>query len=454
VGGAEVPSFQPGGLAELRERFLVEARAAAALAHPNICVIHEVGEDEGQPFLAMEYVEGETLRQRIKRGPLGTDEAVALMAQIAAGLEEAHRKGIIHRDIKSSNIMVTAQGQAKVMDFGLAKLRGGPELTKTQTTLGTVAYMSPEQAGGEQVDHRTDLWSAGVVLYEMVTGELPFQGQQEAVIVHAILYQEAKSLKHRTPAVAVEVQEVVGRALKKKPQARYGSAGEMLADSAAVRGGAGGGGGGGVERALALAAAAAAPGGGCGGGGAGGGGGALGVVCPAAGGHPVGPGGGAPGDRAGDPGQRSLAQPGAGVSPGGAAERYIPKDPKLAELFGQVSLNIDVLTDPPGASVFVKEYATPEAEWAYLGVTPLEQVRMPIGVFRWKLEKEGYETVLAAATTWNPGGAVGGRPAPSFPTTWSGRWIRWGTLPPGMVRVPATETAIGTLGTSSSAATR
>ena len=153
--------FLPPALAdstEFRERFLVEAQAAAALSHPNICVIHEVGEAEGRPFIAMEYVEGETLRQKIRAESLGTEDVVTIMTQVAAGLEEAHEKGIIHRDIKSSNIMVTGSGQVKILDFGLAKVRGGPTLTKAQTTLGTVAYMSPEQAAGDEVDHRTDLW--------------------------------------------------------------------------------------------------------------------------------------------------------------------------------------------------------------------------------------------------------------------------------------------------------
>ena len=137
---------------ELKERFLIEAQAAAALSHPNICVIHEVGEDEGRPYIAMEYVEGETLRDRVRKGPLEPAEAVGLIDQVAAGLAEAHGKGIIHRDVKSANIMVTPKGRAKVMDFGLAKLRGGSSLTKSQTTLGTVAYMSPEQARGEELD--------------------------------------------------------------------------------------------------------------------------------------------------------------------------------------------------------------------------------------------------------------------------------------------------------------
>jgi serine/threonine protein kinase len=202
--------FLPPRLAdseELRERFLVEARAAAALSHPNICVIHEVGDDAGQPYIAMEYVEGESLRHRIDRQPLSPNEAVALFSQVAAGLEEAHHKGIVHRDIKSANIMVTSQGQAKIMDFGLAKAQdpgggrvfrpgetAGPEgpastdsptmmppvVTATGTVLGTVAYMSPEQALGKDLDARTDLFSLGVVLYEMATGRRPFRGDSSS----------------------------------------------------------------------------------------------------------------------------------------------------------------------------------------------------------------------------------------------------------------------------------
>ena len=225
--------FLPPRLAdseELRDRFLVEARAAAALSHPNICVIHEVGDDAGQPFIAMEYVEGESLRRRIERQPLCPDEAVALFTQVAAGLDEARRKGIVHRDIKSGNIMVTAQGQAKIMDFGLAKLQGGPSLTKTGTTLGTVAYMSPEQASGDDVDHRSDLWSAGVVLYEMLTGALPFQGQQDLAVIHAILHEDPRPMPSRTPPIPAALQHVVAKALKKKPAARYASAAAMLVD--------------------------------------------------------------------------------------------------------------------------------------------------------------------------------------------------------------------------------
>jgi serine/threonine protein kinase/tetratricopeptide (TPR) repeat protein len=219
---------------ELKERFLIEAQAAAALSHPNICVIHEVGESEERPYIAMEYVEGETLRDRIKKGPLKPEEALDIAAQIASGLGEAHHKGIIHRDIKSANIMVTHTGQAKVMDFGLAKLRGGSSLTKSQTTLGTIAYMSPEQARGDELDQRTDIWSLGVVLYEMLAGRLPFRGDHDQTVIFSILHQEPESLIKVRPGTAPELEHVVGQALAKKPADRYQTMEEFREDLGAV----------------------------------------------------------------------------------------------------------------------------------------------------------------------------------------------------------------------------
>jgi serine/threonine-protein kinase len=229
--------FLPPHLAdvpELTERFLIEARAAAALSHPNICVIHEVGEDDGRPYIAMEYVEGETLRDRIRRGAMKTDDALAVAGQIAAGLAAAHSKGIVHRDIKGANIMVTERGQAKVMDFGLAKLRGGSPLTKSRTTLGTVSYMSPEQARGEDMDGRTDLWSLGVVLYEMLTGELPFKGDHDQTVIHAILNREPKPPSEIAAGLPSGLDAVVLRALAKKPAGRYQTMEELRGDMAAV----------------------------------------------------------------------------------------------------------------------------------------------------------------------------------------------------------------------------
>ena len=219
---------------DLKERFLVEAQAAAALNHPNICVIHEVGESEERPYIAMEYVEGETLRDRIRKGPLKPEEAVDIILQVAAGLGEAHGKGIIHRDIKSANIMVTAKGRAKVMDFGLAKLRGGSSLTRSQTTLGTVAYMSPEQARGEELDQRTDIWSLGVVLYELLSGKLPFQGDHDQTVIYAIMQREPESLLKLRPGLAPELDHVVFQALTKKAADRYRTMEELREDLAAV----------------------------------------------------------------------------------------------------------------------------------------------------------------------------------------------------------------------------
>ncbi|MFH0915900.1 MAG: protein kinase, partial [bacterium] len=218
----------------LKERFLIEARAAAALSHPNICVIHEVGETEDRPYIAMECVEGETLREKIKKKPLKPEEALAIIGQVAAGLGEAHHKGIVHRDIKSANIMVTTKGRAKVMDFGLAKLRGGSSLTKSQTTLGTVSYMSPEQARGDNIDGRTDIWSLGVVLYEMLTGELPFKGDHDQAVIHSILHREPKPLKKIGPGAPSGLEEIVLQTLAKRPADRYQTMEELGRDIEAV----------------------------------------------------------------------------------------------------------------------------------------------------------------------------------------------------------------------------
>ncbi len=219
---------------DLKERFLIEAQAAAALNHPNICVIHEVGEDESCPYIAMEFVDGETLKDRLRKGPLTASEALTIAGQVAAGLGEAHHKDIIHRDVKSANIMITAKGQTKVMDFGLAKLRGGSSLTRTQTTIGTVAYMSPEQARGQDLDPRTDIWSLGVVLYEMLSGKLPFRGDHDQAVIHQIVHAEPDPLKKARPDTPPGVEEIVGQALAKKPADRYRTMEELHEDLEAV----------------------------------------------------------------------------------------------------------------------------------------------------------------------------------------------------------------------------
>ena len=217
-----------------KARFWREAQAAASLDHPNICTIHQIDEYEGQPFLVMAYIDGQNLRDRVKTGPLKLDLVCDLASQAAEGLREAHRKGVVHRDIKSANLMVTPQGQVKIMDFGLAQLAGQARLTLTGAAVGTPAYMAPEQATGDPVDHRADLWSLGVVLHEMVTGQLPFRGSDLAV-VHAILYETPTAVTSLRSGVPLGLEWIILKALAKRPDERYQHADDLLADLRALR---------------------------------------------------------------------------------------------------------------------------------------------------------------------------------------------------------------------------
>ncbi|MEJ2495136.1 MAG: serine/threonine-protein kinase [Ignavibacteriaceae bacterium] len=171
---------------EEKERFTVEARAAAVLNHPNIATIYAIEQADKQAFIVMEFIDGVELKEKISKGILKTNEALDIIKQVAEGLETAHEKGVIHRDIKSTNIMVTANSRIKIMDFGLAKIKGSDFVTRIGTTMGTVAYMSPEQAQGGSSDHRSDLWSMGVILYEMLAGKLPYTGEFEQAIIYSV----------------------------------------------------------------------------------------------------------------------------------------------------------------------------------------------------------------------------------------------------------------------------
>ncbi len=213
---------------EERQRFEIEAQAAASLNHPNIATIHSIEEVDDQLFIVMEYIDGRELKDRINSDAISTDEVINIANKIAEGLEAAHKKGIIHRDIKSSNIMITNEGKVKIMDFGLAKIGDGGLLTKVGSTLGTIAYISPEQAKGEEIDNRTDIWSFGVVLYEMLTGELPFRGDYDQAILYSVLNEEPKFLKKFD--ILPSIQRVIKKALKKDRDRRYRQISELITD--------------------------------------------------------------------------------------------------------------------------------------------------------------------------------------------------------------------------------
>jgi serine/threonine protein kinase/tetratricopeptide (TPR) repeat protein len=216
--------------ADAGERFLVEAKAAAALDHPNICAIHEVGEtDDGRIFISMQYYEGETLRQRIDQGALDLPEVLGIAAQICRGLERAARRQIIHRDIKPANMILTEDGTVKIVDFGLAK-HAGTAVTQTGARIGTVAYMSPEQTRGDKVDERTDIWSLGVVMYEMLSGTRPFRGGSDQALIAAILDSKPESLSRLVPSIPINVVTIVERAMHKDPGRRYADASALLND--------------------------------------------------------------------------------------------------------------------------------------------------------------------------------------------------------------------------------
>ena len=215
---------------ESRKRFEREAKAAAALSHPNICTIHEIDEVDGRTFLALEFIEGDSLEKKIERGPLALKEALDIGRQVADGLHAAHQKKIVHRDIKPGNLLITPEGRVKILDFGLALLTEGSRLTQLDTTLGTVAYMSPQQAQGVEVDHRTDIWALGCVLYEMVCGQRPFKGVYDKALLYEIVYEEPEPLTGLRTGVPVELEFMIGKCLAKDAEQRYQNTADIIVD--------------------------------------------------------------------------------------------------------------------------------------------------------------------------------------------------------------------------------
>jgi serine/threonine protein kinase/formylglycine-generating enzyme required for sulfatase activity/dienelactone hydrolase len=404
---------------EEKQRFIHEAKAASALQHNNICAIHEIDEtDDNQIFICMDYYEGETLDKKIKEKPLPVEEAIEIAIQIAQGLAKAHEKEIVHRDIKPANIMLTADGIVKILDFGLAKLSRQTKLTKEGTTLGTIAYMSPEQTRGDAVDARSDIWSLGVILYEMITGQIPFKGDYDQAVMYAIMNEEPVFLRKVNPVVPPEMECIVHRTLEKNLKLRYSSSGDVLkalkqvqADLSAeeneilqfksvLRS---------LRKPIVVVSTVFA---------------AI-ALCFAVFWFL----------------QRSakikwareeavpeiirLVEEGKYIPAfqlAQQAEKHIPNDPLLTDLWTKMSGKVSIQTDPSGSYIYRKNYEEVNGSWEYLGQSPLDSVRIPFGYFRWKIEKEGYQTVEAAGS--------------GYKDSLYFKLAKMEDVPPGMIRVP------------------
>jgi hypothetical protein len=412
---------------EARTRFIQEAQAASALDHPNICTIHEIDTTpDGQMFIAMSFYDGETLKRKIERGPLPVEEALDIAAQAARGLTNAHSAGIVHRDIKPANVMITKDGFVKIVDFGIAKLLGVTGPTQAGSTLGTVSYMSPEQVAGEDAEPRSDVFALGAVLYEMLTGSLPFRGENQWAVMNAITNREPDPPSAVRPAIPGDVQAIVMHALEKERAARTGSAAELQAEleaclagptpatAAAV-----------VGRQARVRPAVAIP--------------VLGVVVA------LGLWGALSVKRGADQRwarEEALPQIQALIdqdrlleafSLGTEAEDRIPNDLLLSELWGRVAATGSIGTLPVDAAVSFRPYGGGEP-WTYLGRSPLDGVRLPRGIFEWRFEKDGFQTATWVAA--NPSAVLHNLGADDFVAPVMVELTAATDTSPGMVAVP------------------
>jgi formylglycine-generating enzyme required for sulfatase activity/dienelactone hydrolase len=399
-------------------RLLREARAASAVDHPNIATVYEIGEHDGQPFIAMAHYEGETLAHRLARGPLSNAEAARLLAQVAEALAAAHAHGVVHRDLKPANLMVTAAGDVRVLDFGLARVEIGEtvtQLTEAGSLVGTAGYMSPEQATGAVADARSDLWSLGVITYEMLAGRTPFDGTHTLSIIQAVLTDPIVPIRGRRPDVAAELEDLVERTLVRDRTRRVITAQQFSQQAGACHARLSSGSMSvpasrtmSARRRLVAGVVAAL---------------LVGAVVFWWGQH------------AGRVRWARLqALPEIARLAGDdrfdeaytlalQVERYLPDDPLLAEQMRAVSRRARIDSTPRGAAIFYRPYGQTTEPWRPLGETPLSDIRVPRGLMQWKAEKAGFA----------PAEDVG--PGPYSEPHLQFALLRAAEVPPGMVRI-------------------
>jgi serine/threonine protein kinase/dienelactone hydrolase len=386
---------------EQRKRFEREARAVANLNHPHICTLYDIGQQDGSDYLVMEHLEGETLARRLTKGPLPMEQVLKYGVEIADALDKAHGGGVIHRDIKPANIFITRAGHAKLLDFGLAKMRrpaneatvdvatGPYTLTVPGSLLGTLAYMSPEQARGSEVDARTDVFSLGAVLYEMATGVAPFRGETPAEIFGAILHGTPVSPLRLNPSLPKGLENIINKALEKEQKKRFQSVAEMAGSLSALRTKLHSG----ARRDPLIRPIYAVPT-------------ALLILLA------VGVGGWSYRRSEKRHWAREEAIPGiakfkdrdeslAAFLLLQQAEKYLPGDPQLAQIAAEDTRVVSIASSPPGATVEIQDYLSPDGEWYRLGETPLTNITIPTGYFRWRVSKQGVGEFVSAPDTYD-----------------------------------------------------
>jgi eukaryotic-like serine/threonine-protein kinase len=381
---------------EARRRFRKEALALAKLSHPHIAAVYDVGEQDGVDYLVMECVAGQTLSATLKSGPLTADRATSIILEIAGALEEAHEQGVIHRDLKPANVMITTKGHVKVLDFGIAKLLAplAPDATASMETgflMGTPLYMSPEQAQGNPVDARTDLWSLGVIYFQMLTGRTPFEGENNIALLHAIISEPPASLRALRPDAPPLANQMICRSLQKDPGSRYQSASEVIREgselpaqisssshgTAAKR----------QSRTIAVTALAAL---------------LFTIVAAVWFFHRSSKRQWAREEAV--PRIASLVAEGRPLAAFGLLEEaqgYLTGDPAIKQLADQNTLVGSITSSPAVATVAIQDYATPDGPWRVLGNTPLNGITLPKGFFRWKLSSPAAGDLVAGLPSSN-----------------------------------------------------